>query len=598
MARIPRSNPLVVRKRTQDGIAFNFTLPTARPQRQRARFLFPEDNPSLAKSSQDGIAADGDQVVEELGNDETSQLDAAVKPKLRYHSIWTKDQHREALNNRSNNYSKNFKVGIQAPNPPRSSSSSDHGAEGLTQSHKEKLVAKGQLFPSADSTEPLVSPILLREACKCDICVDPSDRQRNYEYSDIPTNINVATASKSFDGEKTIIGWENDVQPNHFSVFDQATTSRLLQPFRNPAWQMYERPRKVWTRKTFRTAENVRIDFNDYMSDDETLARTLHLLWRDGLVFLDGVPEAEESVQNIVTRIGPLQNTFYGNTWDVKSKPQAKNVAYTSKHLGFHMDLLYMKDPPGLQFLHCVHNTCEGGESRFADTLKAIDIMSRMHNGPEMIQTLMDVPVRYEYDNDNFFYSDTKPTIMTRNPTPRQNVLHARNQDLISQIEHVYWSPPFVGNLDSSLPHSKLEKFIRASAIFSKLLNHVENVYSEKMDSGTCVIFDNQRVVHARNSFDLNSGKRWLRGAYLGHQDFVSKAVSMMSLMPQVTTAQQGEHTREIARPEWHIYKDVYGDSGIDCDDLVENPVRKIPYYIDEKTERGSRRGQREELGN
>lgn len=529
-------------------------------------------------------------MVENPGDAGLPEDAATPKPRLRYHSVWTENQHREVVNNRSNNYSKSFKVGIQAPNPPRSSS--DPGAQGLTQSHKEKLVAKGQLFATADSTEPLVSPILLREACKCDICVDTSDRQRNYEYSDIPTNIHVASSSKSFDGQETIIEWGNDVQPNHHSVFDQATISRLLKPFRNPAWQMYERPRKVWTRNTFRTAENVRIDFNDYMSNEGTLARALHLLWRDGLVFLDGVPEAEESVQNIVKRIGPLQNTFYGETWDVKSIPKAKNVAYTSKHLGFHMDLLYMRDPPGLQFLHCVHNTCEGGESRFADTLKVIDLMYRMHNGPEMIRTLMEVPVRYEYDNDNFFYSDTKPTISARTPTPREGVLHGRNQDLLSHIEHVYWSPPFVGNLDPSVPHSTLVKFTRASAIFSKLLNHVENVVTEKMDSGTCVIFDNQRVVHARNSFDLNSGKRWLRGAYLGHQDFVSKAVSMLPLMPQITTVDYGEHSREIVRPEWHLYQDVYGKSGKDGKSVAENstpvvgqpaervedPVRKIEF--------------------
>lgn len=535
---------LVVRKRTNGGVAFKFVLPKPRPKRQRARFLFPEDNDSTSKS-----------VSQENGQGESSADTPTIKPTIRYHTKWDQNQHREVVNNRSNNFSKNFKPGIQAPNPSGSKLSST--SQSLTRAHTEKLVAKGQLFAESGSTEPLVSPILLREACKCDLCVDPSDRQRNYEYSDIPTDIHVASSTQSFDGNETIIEWKNDIRPNHHSTFDKATISSLLKPFRNPAWQLYERPRKVWTRETFRTAENVRIDYNDYMSDEKTLAKTLHLLWRDGLVFLDGVPEAEESVKTIVNRIGPLQNTFYGETWDVKSKPQAKNVAYTSKFLGFHMDLLYMRDPPGLQFLHCVHNTCEGGESRFADTLKAIDILYRLHNGPEMVQTLMNTPVRYEYDNDNFFYSDTKPTISTRYPTPRQGVLHAREQDLLSHIEHVYWSPPFVGNLDPSLPHSELVKFTRASALFSKILNHTANVYSEKMDSGTCVIFDNQRVVHARNSFDLNSGRRWLRGAYLSHQDFVSKAVASLPLMPQATTSQYAAHAREIVRPEWQKYSDL-----------------------------------------
>lgn len=59
-----------------------------------------------------------------------------------------------------------------------------------------------------------------------------------------------------------------------------------------------------------------------------------------GLVLIDGVPELETSVERIGERIGPLRDTFYGRTWDVKDKPNAENVAYTSKHLGLHMDLL------------------------------------------------------------------------------------------------------------------------------------------------------------------------------------------------------------------------------------------------------------------
>lgn len=197
------------------------------------------------------------------------------------------------------------------------------------------------------------------------------------------------------------------------------------------------------------------------------------------------------------------------------------------------MDLLYMREPPGLQFLHCIHNSCTGGESRFGDTFKAVDELYSLENGPEMVQTLMNHQVRYEYDNDTFFYSDTKPTILASTQTPRDRVLLAKNPELMSRIEHVFWSPPFVGNIDNSQPHSELVKFIQASKAFSDILEKPENVVEEKMDSGSCVIFDNQRIVHARNEFDVNSGKRFLKGGYLAHQDFSSKAVSLQDHMPK-----------------------------------------------------------------
>lgn len=392
--------------------------------------------------------------------------------------------------------------------------------------------AASPLSPEHNRAEP-ASPILLRDACRCSQCIDPSDRQRNYSYSEIPTSIKVQSTASSTDNNSTTIQWENDIKPSHQSTLATTQVEKLLTPFRNSNWAFYKRPRKLWNNESYRTEKNPRIDFDEYMGNSDELGRSLHLLWRDGLVFIDKVPESEDSVRNIVERMGPLQNTFYGPTWNVRSVPQAKNVAYTSKYLGFHMDLLYMRDPPGLQFLHCIHNSCTGGESRFADTFKAVDELYSQDNGPEMVQTLMKHQVRYEYDNDNFFYSDTKPTILASAQTPRDYVLLAKNPALMRRIEHVFWSPPFVGNIDNSQAHEELVKFIQASKAFSDILEDSDNVVEEKMDSGTCVIFDNQRIVHARNEFDVNSGKRWLKGAYLAHQDFSSKAISLENRMPK-----------------------------------------------------------------
>jgi hypothetical protein len=48
----------------------------------------------------------------------------------------------------------------------------------------------------------------------------------------------------------------------------------------------------------------------------------------------------DKQVEQVAGRIGPIRETFYGASWDVKSVPNAKNIAYTSLFLGFHMDLM------------------------------------------------------------------------------------------------------------------------------------------------------------------------------------------------------------------------------------------------------------------
>lgn len=82
------------------------------------------------------------------------------------------------------------------------------------------------------------------------------------------------------------------------------------------------------------------IPYEAFVNDEQTMGNAMLQLQDYGLVLIDGVPELETSVERIGERIGPLRDTFYGRTWDVKDKPNAENVAYTSKHLGLHMDLL------------------------------------------------------------------------------------------------------------------------------------------------------------------------------------------------------------------------------------------------------------------
>lgn len=82
------------------------------------------------------------------------------------------------------------------------------------------------------------------------------------------------------------------------------------------------------------------VDFERYTNIQEDYHRTLKLLYKYGLVVIRNVPHDPMAVERIGEKIGPLRHTFYGRTWDVKDKPKAENVAYTSGFLGLHMDLL------------------------------------------------------------------------------------------------------------------------------------------------------------------------------------------------------------------------------------------------------------------
>ncbi|TNM90794.1 hypothetical protein fugu_003083 [Takifugu bimaculatus] len=105
----------------------------------------------------------------------------------------------------------------------------------------------------------------------------------------------------------------------------------------------------------------------EVLHDDKAALAWLLALRRVGIVYLRGAPAEEGQVARLVERIGYLRLTFYGHTWHVKDKPMANNVAYTSGMLIVHTDYPALHFAPGVQFLHCISQAAEGGESQVVD---------------------------------------------------------------------------------------------------------------------------------------------------------------------------------------------------------------------------------------
>ncbi|EJU01549.1 Clavaminate synthase-like protein [Dacryopinax primogenitus] len=358
------------------------------------------------------------------------------------------------------------------------------------------------------------TPMWLREVCQCAECVDPSTLQRRTRSTPLgPEGYRVRSITYDPDQKNVFLLWD-DEHKTHFSMdFLRAHANR-------PALMMEHRApfrRQVWS-ATDLPAEPLSFPLSE---GDRKLA--LLRLMQYGIVFLKNVPRDGEAIWDVAKAFGDVRPTFYGQTWDVKSVPNSKNVAYTDQLLGFHQDLLYMRNPPAYQILHCIDNQVSGGESAFIDALRPAYTLA--FSDPDKFKLLTMRPIPFQYVNDDQRWHCNHTTIELRplgdggdgynaeEPCLDMNdsVKLLKLPNFESTVAHINYSPPFQGPISLNSPNAVFD----ALRVFGELLEEPEARYECKLEEGEAVIFDNRRVLHARKGFDGNQGPRWLKGCYL-----------------------------------------------------------------------------------
>lgn len=355
----------------------------------------------------------------------------------------------------------------------------------------------------------------LRDNCPCPECIHPTTRQKLHASTQLPLDIGVTSHRVLPEGLEIVwskgledVGdWEAPAkaQPGHVSVYpwEMILGSYGGTPTEHRAESRMNHKPILWDEELMKK-EVLWLDYKEYMTTPEGLLKGLRHLQDYGLFFLEGVPTEDQEVATAAERIGHLRHTFYGRTWDVKSVPNAKNVAYTNLNLGLHMDLLYMEAPPGLQLLHSLENSVPGGTSIFMDSFKAVELLQKEH--PEDYEILRTTPNTFHYKNDAYHLHYNRPTIVV---------------DPMNDALTVNYAPPFQGPLE--LPADQMAGFYRAFKRFAGYIERPDLQFRHTMRPGQCMVFANRRVLHARTAFDPSKGNRHLKGCYVDLDMFKDK---------------------------------------------------------------------------
>ena len=343
--------------------------------------------------------------------------------------------------------------------------------------------------------------VWLRDNCQCPKCLHPTTKQKLVSSAQIPLDIkpdfvNISNRELEIVWSKSPLGVNEEP---HKSIYDLSwLKSNSYTPENIKDKRRLDHPVRTWDVNEIKSVHLWKT-FDEIMNKtqgERHLWEFISNLQTYGLGFIRNVPDRLTIVEEIAERFGPIRETFYGRSWDVKSTVDAKNIAYTSLFLDLHMDLMYFESPPGIQFLHVIQSSLQGGDSIFTDSFKAVEILRKDH--PHDFDILSKVPVTFHYNNNGHHLRFVRPTLVVDDPNHQLQVNYA---------------PPFQAPLEA--PYEHVEEFYSAFKIFDQILHENSMTFRRKLESGDCVVFQNRRVLHGRLSFDARSGTRHLRGTYV-----------------------------------------------------------------------------------
>ncbi|TDR53376.1 gamma-butyrobetaine dioxygenase [Halomonas ventosae] len=255
-----------------------------------------------------------------------------------------------------------------------------------------------------------------------------------------------------------------------------------------------------------------RVDHAAFTGSVEGERAWLEALLRDGLVLLEHGPVADEEVSRLARRIGPLRSTNFGARFDVRSKPNPNNAAYTAIGLALHTDLPNWRQPPDIQLLYCLENDAEGGESLFADGYRVAEALRR--EDPQAFRLLCETPI-------DFRFQDEEQDIAVRAP-----ILSCDTDGRVVEVRFNNWIRDTL-----RLPAENIDAWYAAYHRFWTLLHEPRHRFAFSLAPGEMVAFDNRRVLHGRGAFDPDSGRRHLQGTYLD-RDMLESRLRVLARQP------------------------------------------------------------------
>ena len=198
---------------------------------------------------------------------------------------------------------------------------------------------------------------------------NPDNGQRLFNITDIPADTRIRAALLRH-GEVVVEFSPENYRSRYSARWLRENCYQLNSVYDDRS----ERSKRLWQRRDLED-RHPEVDYPDFLDSTHSRKQALTAVADYGFVVLRKVPTIEGTILDVIREFGYIRETNYGPLFEVRTEINPTNLAFTNLGLGCHLDNPYRDPVPGLQLLHCLESSTEGGESILQDGFQAASLL-------------------------------------------------------------------------------------------------------------------------------------------------------------------------------------------------------------------------------
>ena len=245
-------------------------------------------------------------------------------------------------------------------------------------------------------------------------------------------------------------------------------------------------------------------EYQENFFESKEMYDLLISFYKYGFVIIKNIPTHDNFIVKFANSIGSVRRTNFGEYFNVRSKPDPNDLAYTSLALAPHTDNPYRKPVPCIQLLHCIESEVTGGFSTLVDGYTVTEDLKKEYF--DYYKILSEIKVRFRFTDKEVVLEDWSELIKLDENKDFKQVRFSPRLDYVPILEK-----------------DKLDLYYKARKKLSEMYNSDKYRIEFKLSPKDLIMMDNHRLLHGRTAYETKEGNRFLQGCYIDYDSTEGK---------------------------------------------------------------------------